>query len=90
VQALRVSFLHEDEARRLITRPLPDLYSEDIYGDGVVDAIIRETGCHPFLVQAVCSALINNLNTAKKERAEVKDVKKAVQQAFNNWWENIS
>ncbi len=87
VQALRVSFLHEDEALRLITRPLSDFPGEDIYGEGVVDAIIRETGCHPFLVQAVCSALMNNLNAEKRECAKVKDVKKAIQQTFNNWWD---
>ena len=65
VQTLRVSFLHKDEARRLITRPIPTFPGEDIYGDGVVERIIAETGCHPFLVQAVSSALIDYLNAER-------------------------
>jgi hypothetical protein len=87
VQTLRVSFLHEDEARRLITKPVPDFPGESLYGDGVVERIIAETGCHPFLVQAVCSALIDYLNMQKRERAELKDVTKAIDCAFRNWWD---
>ncbi|MBV9706136.1 MAG: hypothetical protein JO125_01855 [Chloroflexi bacterium] len=87
VQTLRVSFLHEDEARRLITKPVSDFAGESLYGDGVVERIILETGCHPFLVQAVCSALIDNLNTQKRERAELKDVTRAIDRTFSNWWD---
>ncbi len=87
VQTLSVSFLHKDEARRLITRPVRGFPGEEIYGDGVVERIITETGCHPFLVQAVCSALIDHLNVEKKERAELKDVARAVNRAFTNWWD---
>jgi hypothetical protein len=28
---------------------------EDIFGQDVVEQIINETGCYPFLVQAICS-----------------------------------
>jgi hypothetical protein len=87
VQTLRVSFLHEEEARRLITRPVGNLPGQDIYGEGVVERIILETGCHPFLVQAVCSALIDTLNADKKERADLNDVKGAVERTFTNWWD---
>ena len=85
VQTLRVSFLHEDEARRLITQPLPDFPSAAIYGDGVVDRILTETGSHPFLVQAVCSALIDSLNAQKRDQAELKDVTTAIDLTFTNW-----
>jgi hypothetical protein len=85
VQTLRVSFLHEDEARRLITYPVPGFPGADIYGDGVVDRILTETGFHPFLVQAVCSALIDCLNTKKQDRAQLKDVITAIDLIFTNW-----
>jgi hypothetical protein len=85
VQTLRVSFLREAEALQLITHPIPDYPIEQIYGEGVVDEIIRVTGCHPFLVQAVCSAVIDNLNADKREQATVQDVAIAVNQLLVNW-----
>ena len=87
VQTLRVSFLQEAEARQLITQPVPEYPSEEIFGVGVVECIIEQTGGHPFLVQAVCSALIDNLNAERREQAEVADVKTAVEQVLGNWWD---
>jgi hypothetical protein len=85
VQTLYVSFLQNDEARRLITNPTPRFSDEDMYGDGVVERILDETGCHPFLVQAVCYALIENLNTKKRQRASIKDVDGAIERIFENF-----
>jgi uncharacterized protein len=87
VQTLRVSFLHVEEARQLITQPVPDYPSEDIFGEGVVAKIITETGCHPFFIQAVCSALIDHLNVEKQEQAQIADVEAAVQQVLDAWWD---
>ncbi len=87
VQTLKVSFLHPSEARRLITKPVPTYPSEQLFGDGVVDEIIRVTGCHPFLVQAVCSDLIDHLNTLQASRAELSDVAEAVQNVLDQWWD---
>jgi hypothetical protein len=85
VQTLRVTFLQPNEARQLITRPTPDYPYEEIFGDGVVDTIFTETACHPFLIQAVCSALIDGLNAEKKGRAEVSDVQKAIDKVLEGW-----
>jgi hypothetical protein len=85
VQTLRVSFLHADEARRLITHPIPGFPGTEVYGDGVVDRILTETGSHPFLVQAVCSALIDYLNSKKRDRAQLQDVATAIDMTFTNW-----
>jgi uncharacterized protein len=87
VQTLRVSFLREEEAHRLITQPVPDYPIEQIFGEGVVEEIIRITGCHPFLVQAVCSKLVDNLNIENRERAEIQDLAIAVNQVLENWWD---
>jgi hypothetical protein len=46
---------------------------------------MQVTGCHPFLIQAICSALIDNLNVEKRERAELADVDVAVEQVLENW-----
>lgn len=85
VQTFRVSFLHEAEARQLITRPIPDYPIEQIFGPGVVDEIIHVTNCHPFLVQAVCSNLVNRLNTDGRDQGEIHDVAIAVMQVLENW-----
>ena len=87
VQILRVSFLRWEEAYQLITRPAHDFPSEQVFGAGVVDEIIRVTGCHPFLLQAICSAIIDNLNADKREHAEIRDVNIAVDQILENWWD---
>jgi hypothetical protein len=85
VQTFRVSFLRKAEARHLITRPIPDYPIEQIFGTGVVDDIIRVTGCHPFLVQAVCSNLVNNLNVDSRNHTEIQDVAVAVTQVLEDW-----
>jgi uncharacterized protein len=86
VQTLKVSFLHPAEAQQLITQPVPGFPGEQIFGEGVVEEIICLTNCHPFLVQAVCSALMDHLNAEKRNRAEISDVAIAVNQVLNNWW----
>lgn len=87
VKTLRVSFLHPTDARHLITNPVPDYPSDKIFGEGVVDEIIRVTGCHPFLVQAVCSELIDIINADMRERAELEDVENAVDGVLESWGE---
>lgn len=87
VQTLKVGFLQPKEAYQLITRPIPDYPSKEIFGEGVVDEIIQVTGCHPFMVQAVCSALIDNLNAENRYQAEIQDVSIAVDQVLKSWWD---
>lgn len=86
-QTLKVSFLQPAEARHLITQPVPNFPSQHIFADGVVEQIIHVTGCHPFLIQAICSALIENLNADNRERAEIEDVTLAMNQVLENWWD---
>src|SRR5579863_9320488 len=47
--------------------------------------IITETGCHPFLVQAVCSALITQLNVERREQSTCGDVPGAVEKTLEAW-----
>ena len=87
VQTLRVSFLRVSEARQLIMQPTLNFPSELVFGENVVEEIMRVTGCHPFLVQAICSALIDNLNAENRDRAEGVDVRVAMNQVLENWWD---
>lgn len=85
VQILRVSFLKSEEARHLIIKPTSDYPGESIFPPDVVEMIITETGCHPFLLQAVCSGLITLLNVDKREQAEPGDVDQAVERVLEDW-----
>ena len=85
VQTLKVSFLQPSEAYQLITQPLPDPLVEQVFGEGVIEEILRVTGCHPFLVQALSSALIDALNARRRDQVELKDVVKAIDTLFKHW-----
>jgi len=86
-KTLKVSFLQPAEARHLILHPTPNFPGQEIFGEEVVEEIIRVTGCHPFLVQAVCSELIEHLNMENRLRAEMDDVTSAVTRVLDNWWD---
>ena len=87
VKTLRVSFLHPIDARHLITQPVPEYPGDQIFGPGVIDEIIHATGCHPFLVQAVCSELIDIINADTRDRAELDDVATALDGVLDSWGE---
>jgi hypothetical protein len=85
VQMLRISFLQPDEARHLILHPTADYPGLQIFPPAVVEAIIAETGCHPFLLQAICSTLITLLNVQRQEVATLEDVRQARDRVLDEW-----
>ena len=87
VQTLKVSFLHHTEACQLITQPLCSggNSSEQTFDPGVAEEIMQATNAHPFLVQALCSALIDSLNAKKCNRIAIQDVVKARTNVLKNW-----
>ena len=85
VRTLHMGFLQQEEALQLITHPVENYPADDIYGIDVVEKIITETGCHPFLIQAVCSALIDNLNTERRAMAAIRDVEQAIEKVLEEW-----
>jgi AAA ATPase domain len=84
VQTLKVSFLNSDEARRLVIHPRPDFQGEEIFG-GVVEQILLQTNHHPFLIQALCSQLVDDLNIEKGQRVELAHVTRAIEQMIDSW-----
>lgn len=85
VQMLRISFLKADEARQLILHPTAEYPGPAIFPLPVVEAIISETGCHPFLLQATCSTLITLLNVQRQETATLEDVEQAIDRVLEEW-----
>ena len=86
VETLPVSFLSPLEARKLILSPLSkQLSAYDIFSDEVIDEVIRVTACHPFLVQAMCSKLVEILNTRRCKSVHLQDITIAVDSLLENW-----
>ena len=93
---VRLTYLEKPEAEELITHPVPDF--PNIYLPEAVEKIIYWTRCQPFLVQLLCSELVDYLN--RKHRRNVlnikvtaKDVESIIPQAlvagslyFNEFW----
>ncbi|NMG19868.1 AAA family ATPase [Brasilonema bromeliae] len=73
-RALRLTYLHESEARELIEKPVEDF--PKIYEPEAVDAIIRLTRCQPYLVQLMCYEVVELLNRGirqnKRDAATIK------------------
>ncbi|MHC5851236.1 ATP-binding protein [Nostoc sp.] len=59
-RALRMTYLHELEARDLIQQPVENF--SNIYEPTAVDEIIQVTRCQPYLVQLVCYEVVELLN----------------------------
>lgn len=87
VQTLHVGFLRKEEARQLITEPTPNFPGEEIFSEGVINQILDMTACHPFIIQAVCSSMIENLNIEKRKQADFNDVTKAAIHVLEAWWD---
>jgi hypothetical protein len=85
VQTLKVSFLQPSEAYQLITQPIQSIPVEQVFGQGVIEEILRVTNCHPFLLQALSSVLIDALNSRRRNQIEIQDVAKAINVVFKNW-----
>jgi hypothetical protein len=73
------------EALQLIIQPVNNYPGEQIFMSEAVEEIIRVTGRHPFLIQAVCSELIELLNAELREQANIEDVHEAVISMFEHW-----
>ena len=78
VHALRVKvdYLKEEDAVRLITRPYPDFNL--VYPQAVVDRMLYLTACHPALLQHMCSEIVNRANINAKKDVDPADLDAAV------------
>ncbi len=59
LKTLHISFLERKDGYRLLTEPVPEMkYQNSV----LIEEILNVTGCQPYLLQAVASALVNTLN----------------------------
>ena len=84
VERIKVSFLRPHNARDLISRPVSAHSTRTIFAEEVAEEIIRVTHCHPFLLQALCSNLIDHLNDVSQEQARKQDIAQSIEEIFEN------
>ena len=85
VERLKVSFLQSVDAYDLINRPVSAQSTQRIFDEETAKEIIRVTKCHPFLLQALCSKLIDNLNDTSQEHAQPDDIALAIKGVLEDW-----
>jgi len=79
-KTLELSFLEPEEARELMERPVPEFNMR--YEPGVVDRILELTHRQPYLLQAIGSELVNQLNTRNRMTATMDDLNAAVEKTL--------
>jgi hypothetical protein len=67
----KVGFLHREEAEALVTRPLEGLVEFEF---GVVDRVLALTAGHPYYTQIICQNLVDHLNRARRNVADLHDL----------------
>jgi hypothetical protein len=81
VRRKKISFLDEEAVRDLIVRPEPN-YDQMKYEQEAVDEIVRQTRCHPLLVQAICAELVTRLNKLGTRTVIMNDVHEVLPSVF--------
>ena len=78
VKTLELSFLPDQEARKLLTEPVPEL----VYQPGAIEKVLALTHCQPYLLQSVAFELVNSLNSQNRLEAQVKDIEAAAEKVL--------
>ena len=85
VQVVHISYLKEDEARKLVEQPVKDFALR--YEPDASQRVLDLTHCHPFLVQLLCGeivALKNEQEVAVRRLARLADVEAAATEALSH------
>lgn len=95
VQAIEISYLSAAAAEELIRNPNPDAGLMPEYDDDVVQAIIRLTHRQPYLIQAICSNLVDLANAHNLRQIDMQRLAEVLPQIFStnylffqNIWED--
>ncbi|MCP4352512.1 MAG: sodium/proton-translocating pyrophosphatase [Desulfobacterales bacterium] len=97
IKPVPMSYLLPDEVHELIVNPDKNANFTLKYHEEVITRITEMTKCHPYLVQLVCSAVVEEANLAKNNFADSEILEKAVNRAlqqgepyFRNVWDEMA
>jgi hypothetical protein len=91
---VEISYLHPREAEALIRNPDPGAGKMPDYDDEVVGGILRLTHRQPYLIQAICSEIIEMANVHQLTRIQMRTLDQAVIKVlatslyFQNVWDD--
>lgn len=71
-----------DDAESLLRQPVPD-FPPEVFDDAAAQAVLAQTGGHPFLIQLVGDAVVARLNGDRRREATAKDIRRALDTALN-------
>lgn len=80
-----VCYLDEESTRRLIQEPVTDNLSGSglYYEPRVVDRLVKVTACHPYLIQLICSYLVDRMNNLKYNIVNLSDIDAVLEDLVN-------
>jgi hypothetical protein len=97
VKPLTIGYLNSAEAEELIRRPDAGVDFKLVYSDEVVDQIKTQTSGHPYLLQLVCSAVVEESNAQKTLQVDGRLLDAALDRAldqgepyFHNIWHEMA
>jgi hypothetical protein len=97
VKPLTIGYLHPAEAEELIRRPDAGVDFKLVYTDEVVDEIKAQTHGHPYLLQLVCSAVVEESNAQETLQVDRRLLGAALNRAldqgepyFHNIWHEMA
>ncbi len=92
VQAIEIGYLTESEATELICSPVPEMNEVPRYSREVIKEIYRLTYGQPYLIQAICSKIIDIANERHLQRINKPTLQEALPTLFTNnrmYFQNI-
>ncbi len=97
VKPLTIGYLHPSEAEELIRRPDAGVDFRLTYADGLVDEMMAQTRGHPYLLQLVCSAVVEESNARQSLQVDAAVLAAALTRAldqgepyFHNIWHEMA
>ncbi len=97
VKPLPMGYLRPAEAEELIRRPDLGADFKLVYADSVVSEIMAQTRCHPYLLQLVCSAIVEESNARVTFQVDLPLLNAALRRAleqgepyFHNIWHEMA
>jgi hypothetical protein len=97
VKPLTIDYLTPDQAEEVIRRPDLSLDFNVIYEDEVVAEVMRLTRCHPYLLQLVCSTIVETCNAQNTLQVDPQLLTLALPRAldqgepyFRNIWDEMA
>ena len=93
LKVVSLGFLSEQDARELLTEPVPELN----YDECALKRVLVLTGCQPYLVQAVAADVVDNPQCQAERRVRMEHVEQAVDSVvvssgsyFHNLWSDCT